>query len=409
MKGGEDWRSGDPIDRGWAGIRYTRACLGLDMPTVQAVRAALITIASPSSGIPRVYDDRGSWRSVPMTRVCAWAQAVVTWVDEPGADPDRIFALGREQRLPSRFHLLVGPDWFALCADHAFGDGQSADMFIAQILTQAATPVRIPVPWERLGPLRRDRAIVAGVARNLGSLPWMLRNRAGLAGGTYGPLEPAGPHRIVVSHSDARFMDRLRRARAERFPGASAAAIVGAGLRAGVADVLGEPRPGFECLFNSRASGRSGLVPWGNWSIGAYLYPEDDLDPLSIGAAMTEARARGVAAYGLAAARMARKAETGPLQGATAEGTPRLTLSYMSGRALESTPGFVPGRSSIITDSMPNGLDAITFQTVETGGRITVSTAYFPQAWDGDLISAGVRRFLDEGAEILRPLHEEVR
>lgn len=393
-------RRGDALDRGWTGIRYTRAYLGLEAPAPDALRAALVTTARLSPVIARRYAADGSWQPVSGPGVEEWADSLITTVDEPAPTPDRIFELGAALMVPSRFHLLLGPTWIAEACDHAFGDGQTADMFLTHLLAQAATTTALPVGWERLGRVRRDAVIATGVTRRLGSLRWMLEHRAGLAGGTYGPAEARAPHAVAVDLSDPGFMDRLREARDARYPGASAASLVTAGLRAGIAASLGEPRPGFECLFNARRPRRNGLAAWGNWSVGAFLHPGDDYDPVSVAASLAEARQRGVAAYGLASARMAGREEQQP-QVVRAEGRPRLTISYMTGRQLARVPGFVPGHTFVATDSVPNGLDTLTFQIVESGGRLAVSTAFFPEAWDREQVLAGVRSFLDEGVELL--------
>ncbi|TCJ30890.1 hypothetical protein [Nocardioides jejuensis] len=389
----------DAIDRAWSGIRYTRACVGLEVPPLADLRAALVTVARLDPVVARHYAPDGSWRAVADDDLAAWSASVVTAVDDSNTGTDQILARAREAALTSRFHVLVGTDWLALAADHGLGDGQTADLLLVQLLLQAASGATVPLHWQRLGPVRRDARVAAGVARNIGSVRWVLDHRQALAGGSYGPMEPTEPHRLIVDVSDADFMAGIRKRRDEHHPGASAAAVAIAGLRAGIAAELGEPRPGFECLFNTRARDRGGLTAWGNWSAGVYLEPTDDDDPSSIGATLAEARSRGVASYALAATRAAaRRAgrSEGP-RGVIAEGRPRLTVSYMTDRGLAAAPGFVPGQTLVVTDTVPNGLDTITFQIVETAGRLVVSTAFFPEAWEPDRVAAGVRRFLSGG------------
>lgn len=400
--GSERWRRPDPVDLGWRGIRYTRAYLGVDVPPAAAVRAALVTMAPQTPELARVFAADGRWRALKPAELGPWAASSVTANDESSPSPERAFASVPELVGERRFHLVVGPDWVAIRIDHSFGDGRTADLFVSHVLRQAGSADPLPASWQAVRPVRRDLAIAAGVLRHLPSLPWVLQHRAELAGGSYGPLDPALRPVTVVDVSPDGFMDQLRRARTEYFPQASAAALVTAGLRAGIAAELGEPRPGFECLFNTRDERDGGVPRWGNWSVGAYLRPDDDYAPASVARALHDARERGVAAFGLASMRAAGAGRASDhLQAVLPERRPRLTISYVPPHYVAELPGLATARTLVVSETLPNGPDTLTFQTVETGGVLAVSTAHFPSAWPTERVRAGVRAFLDTPLDLL--------
>jgi hypothetical protein len=397
------WAKPDPIDAAWSGIVYCRGYLDLDMPSWEQVRAGLRTIISHDPAFGRWFAPDGAWRRVQPHEYETFLDLVMSRVDLPGPTPDQVFAAAPTLDPRFRIHLMVGPDWIAGQTDHSFGDGRTIDGFIAHLLRQARTEEVLEVPWMLQSPFVRDLGVGLGAMKHVGSLPQVFRERAAYRGGEYEVAQGHPAPRILVNAGDEDFMPRLRRDRKEHFGNASALTVAVAGLRAGIASAIGEPRPGFECLFNTRPEKPGTRYAWGNRSVGVFLNPDNDYAPDSIGAAIERVRRAGVPQIGLAGGRAAgRKVSDGPSQVVKATGVPRLTATFVPEHYFADVPGVRPGRTAIVTETVPNGLDTLTFQMNEIGGRLVVSTSFYAESWDAGAVESGVKAFLDQGIDLVR-------
>ena len=395
------WRPGDPVDLTWRGIGYIRAYLRMDIPDATLIRRALARIATTSPQVGRWCHSDGHWRPVTPGELEQWLDLHVIESPLPAISAELGFTLPPHLSARQRFSLMVGDDWLLVTADHEFGDGLTVDTFVAHLLRQARTETLLELPWRVVTGWERDRDIAAALLRSARSLPYVVRNRRELAGGAYALDEEHRTPTTVVAVSDPRFTAAVRDLRARHYPSASMAAMVIAGLRAGLARCLAEVRPGFECLYNTRRpSDRPPL--WGNWSVGLYVRPDDDQDPEAIAGAMAEVRHRGLPAYALAALR-ARGRHTTDIRGpsAAATGAPRLTVSYFGEHTVAAIPGTRPGESLIATFSHPNGPDSIVVQAVELGGRLSLSAAFNLDVWPRSHVQEALRDFLASPERVL--------
>ncbi|MGZ4475516.1 MAG: hypothetical protein ACXVWW_07395 [Nocardioides sp.] len=395
------WRPGDPVDLAWRGIGYIRAYLRMDIPDAALIRRALRQIATISPQVGRWCHPDGHWRPVGEREMDAWLDLHVFASPLHAIAPELAFTLPPHLRARQRFSVMVGDDWLLVTADHEFGDGLTVDTFVGHLLRQARSEETLELPWRVATAWERDRDIAAGLLRNARSLPYVVRHRRELAGGSYAIDEQERTPTTVVALSDLRFTAAVRHLRDRLYPDASMAAIVIAGIRAGLARCVAEVRPGFECLYNSRRP-HAGLPLWGNWSAGLYVRPHDDHDPVAISEAMVEVRDRGLPAYALAAMRArGRHTIDTHAPSAAATGAPRLTVSYFGQHTVAMLPGVRPGESLIATFSHPNGPDSISVQAVELGGRLSLSAAFNPEVWPRNHVQEALRDFLASPERVL--------
>lgn len=392
------WFELDPMDQAWSGVWYVRAFLDLDMPAPDRFRRAVHDLAVESTAFGRwTTATPPRWRPVAEQERGAWLNRAVWVSDEADIDDQRAFAVNADPLLDMPFRFVIGPNWISVRMTHAIGDGYTVNALVGHLLRRARADE--PVPWTYVSPGRRDRIIARDVVAHVGTLATALRNRRELAGGSYEPASIRAamlPDLSLGLVSGAGFPARLREIRDDLYPGASAAAVAMVGLRAAFASTLPEPRPGFECLFNTRSSASANS--WGNWSVGVYIRPGDDYSPEATSREITRVRRTGLPKLAAASLRArARKSSGDRVQVVAPEGAPRLTLSYTQEHATATTiPGLRPGRSMVATLTTPNGVETITVQAVELAGRLSVSASFYPDVWPRDAVERAVRLFLDD-------------
>ncbi|SHF49101.1 hypothetical protein SAMN05443575_0084 [Jatrophihabitans endophyticus] len=404
------WRDLAASDRAWCGIVYVRAVTRIDMPPAADVRRALADLGRERPEIGRwTMPVPPRWRRVEPAERDEWLEHVIAVSVEGGADTDRVLALNRAplERVPLR--VLVGPDWIGVRMSHAMGDGWTVNTFLGHLLARAADR-RAPVSWTVLSQRRRDLVIARAALTRLPTLAHAVRHRRELAGGVY---EPAAAHadrladRTVTLVSDTGFLRELRAVRDDWFPGTSAAVVATVGLRAALTrSSLPAPRPGFECLYNTRSEAAGTASCWGNWSAGVYIRPADDLSPAAVAAEMTRVRASGLAELAHASLRArARHADPTTVTMPRAEGAPRLTMSYTQAHLVDPLfPGLRVGETEIGTHARPNGVESVTVSAVECAGRLSVGLAFFPDIWDDAVVRESVSAFLAGPRQVLADL-----
>jgi hypothetical protein len=412
-QGGQSrWRRLPASDRAWSGVRYVRALVGLDMPTGQQVRQAL-ALLTDAPEIGRWLElSPPRWRPVTPAEREAWLDRVFAASAERGVGMDRALAVHGTPLTGVPLRVVAGPDWISVAMSHAVGDGWTVNNFLGHLLRQAACDTSVPLPWRVLPQGSRDLVIARDVLGHLGTLGWALRRRDQLAGGVY---EPAVAHadrladQTVNLASDAGFLAELRAVRDAEFPGVSAAVVAMVGLRAAFASTLAAPRPGFECLFNTRSAAAGTADGWGNWSAGVYVHPTDDYAPAAVAAEIARVREAGLAGLAHASLRArARRCSADTVQVARAEGAPRLTMSYTQRHLTDPiVPGLRPGESVIATRTRPNGVDSVTVQAVELAGRLSISVACYPDVWAAEAVESAVRAFLTDPHDCLRRARRE--
>ena len=396
------WRELDPIDQAWSGVRYTRAFLDIDMPPAEQFRRALHDLAVETDAVGRWSTATPPrWRPVIDAERRAWLDRAIRVSSEVDISSERAFAVNADPLNDMPFRFVLGPNWISVRMTHAMADGHTINGLVGHLLKRAASAEPLAAPWTYVAASRRDRMIVRDVVRHLATLTSAVRRRRELAGGTYEPAAVRAHSLTDLSLglvSADSFPATLRAIRDEHFPDASAAAVAMVGLRAAFATTLPEPRPGFECLFNTRSAAAGTASCWGNFSVGVYVHPADDYSPSATTQEIVRVRRSGLPQLAAASLRTrARRSSGDNVQIVAPEGAPRLTLSYTQHHALADTiPGLRSGRSLVATMTTPNGVETITVQAVELAGRLSVSVSFYPDVWPREAIERAVDLFFDD-------------
>jgi hypothetical protein len=387
----------DPTDIAWRDIESCRVMVGIDVPSLGALRAAVSTIARQHPKLGLALDQQhGRHTSLTEPERVEWPSRLVRqgpqYLSEPAAGFDHDG--GPLGTAPLR--LTVGDNWCSLRMAHAFGDGWSSLTVLGHLLAQATSTTPLPVPWRQLRPTTRDLVLAGWLARRPGAVASALRNRRSLRGGAYEPEDrrvSQMQHTTLFRVSPPAFTQTLRHLRDSRWPEASLASMVLVGVREEVGRQLPDPVPGTEVVFDTRGASPATERAFGNYAAGVFVRPTDDLDPAEVAQAMTRARDRGLPIVASAATRRRSRAPYAGRQVAAPTGRPRFAFSFQHGRGPASRLPWRDGERALALSSTPNGSDTITVSCQEVEDQLHLSLSFYDCSWPSAVVGAAIERF----------------
>ena len=377
--------------------------VGLELPTIDELRASVARMASLNPEIFRVTDlASGRWRPFDQPELASAPERLV--VRSETRDPES--ALHEIAATPLgdvNFRLVLGEDWLGLRVCHAalFDGVSSATMMSGLLGTDGPAKVRV-IP----GPCRDTM-----LARYLGTRPEAVRaaiahkRRLGVA--EYGRPRAVPDEPPVLTHasSPSGMLEELRHLRDSRWAGASVASAVLVGLRAALAQVGPAPRQGVEMLFDVRRFFPSDRALFGNWASGVHLEPADDLSPVAVSQATRAALHSSLPVAAMAASRLrGRRLGAAALTPAlpAPHGAPRLSFSFMGAHSpIRMLPWRRDRRPALMERSRPANAEAMTIMAKEIHGHLSLNVSHYGSVWPRSAVETALQLFLDDPAGVI--------
>ncbi|WP_131765351.1 hypothetical protein [Candidatus Protofrankia californiensis] len=403
-------------DRMWIGAHSVFIVGPLDLPGIDAVRAALHELAwiAPDHRLFRRPDhDYHQWRPVPGNELDSHCERMVTTLEDTvdAGGPERLLErqyAAHVDDLPFRF--AIGRDTVALSLAHPLGDARLVLDTGAELLSAAAEgrpPLRLHRPSTRvplaralgeyygrkpgriLATLRTPRAVVPGPAAGVRSRPWQ-------------------PDFAVVSGVLSRStLAEMRKWKVRNASGVTRTMVVFAAARAAVEAAGIQPAAGgFYTVVDNRKFLPTGRQLDGNFTIGIYVEPTDSRDPVAVSAALEAATANGrpLATMSL----LTGLAQVGRIAALTDQAPfparPSLVLNHLGRlRGFEKLP-WRGGASdtyylSATTQRQP---DFVTFQFAELSGCVHVTATFHASTFDRELVRTAVDLLCADPVALLR-------
>lgn len=397
----------DGVDAPWVSSVSRYLLLGLDAPTPQAVRAAVLGALEPGSPWARLVDvDSATWRPVGPDERDQWADALVTTGPAVGMDLERASLLLDEPLGRRPFYVVVTPDALLLRVNHVSGDGVGTHALVRRMLGSGEPPM----PYGETTP-QIERRVLRALGRHPLRTAHVLATYRRPATEHYVPAAEAmsGVEPVMVSsRTDVGYARRLLALRDERWPGASFSAVLLVGLRRALAEHVARPRPGAELLVDVRRYLGDDAPELGNLARGFYVCSDDDEDPGEVSRVVKRDLDRGVPLIALGASLATARLRRGggePMVAAGGAG-PRLALTYLRGLGGPVPDVFRPG-GGFWTVTAPNGPEGITVLARELGDTFALDATFFPDALDPAAVRSALDHLLDDPAAVLpRPLTE---
>ena len=399
-----------PVDRAWAGRYAALQVSGVEVPPLEAVRAAMarVVAARPDTPYGGTLDpERLRWLPVAPDRLEEHLERVVVAGPDPrpGEEEATLEGLTRAHARDLPVRVTVGPTSLGYTGSHMVGDAVTAALLLRSLLRADPGPV--------LGERRLDAGLLARAtlaqtrehgrdwvrlaARRRPAPPGRGTSRAAphgtAAAGPAGPDGPGGPGagtRLVGARLEPADLAAVSRWRNAHAPGAPLAAALATLCARALLDAgVDLETSGLFTLVDLRRY-LVGLPPGtavgGNLAKAVRL-PCDLLDPRSVGSALAHAVASGrpVPATVLGAARAALRPPAAPY---ARPGAPlRLTFNTVPGLPGSDTlPWLEPHRGRYVGAGFPVADDGLSLVAHRLRDHLELTASVAPGTVPADVV-----------------------
>jgi hypothetical protein len=400
---GRRWRRLDPTDAYFA-YDLERVLVGLEVPPLEMLRAALVAYAAANPAVLRVVDRQTSrWRPFTPGELATAPDDLIT--ECHAGDPlTGMQALVASPPAGPNVRIVRGRGWVGVKTAHeALFDAASTNLLLGALLDPAPGAGKVRVSR----PAARDAMLAGYLAGHPDAVraAFAHRSRLGKAPRRPAPPLPADPPVNTHAHSDLGLPDRLRQLRAKHWPQASVSALVLAGIRAALSEAGIRVAPGAEVLCDVRRYFPGPRPLFGNWAVGVHLAAEDDLQPEAVTLAVREAVSCGLPVAAMAAGRVLGRRHRGTLLNRPVPepvGQARLSFTYLGAYSdLRRLPCSPEGAAYVLSRTRPANAEALTVAVEELGGRFSVNVSHYDSVWPAAAVAAALDAFLHDPAGVI--------